>query len=113
MLEGHDIDFEGKIDHEDVDFVKRGFRAAWEGAIFEPIGSGAPIDGFFVYVDNRARQSWSDEGRTVENENKMIVVLADELGMTFVLDGKNTHNRTIVEDITFALRLNRKTFGRE
>lgn len=76
--------------------VLRGLFALWPFAVWEPAGKGdaSPLasvidpetlpDEFFLYENEAAHESWTRDGRTDDNDDKMVHILVGYETITWV-----------------------------
>lgn len=120
MIGGDDIIYDRRLSSEMLDFTLRMFRGFWPEAVAGdhdgpdealPINTAirdtlGGVDGFFVYTNKAAEESWGRLGADPSNDDMMIYVLLGEDSTTFVVSDSLPKTPAMVADIIQALDVN-------
>jgi hypothetical protein len=112
MIGGVDVDIPTSAGPIALVTAVRAIRQVWRRAVFENAtnGDGYPqfddipfgtLSELFIYRNKAAKQLWDDEGAVPEAYNTMIHLIADEGGLTAVVDDEVADE---IQNILGALR---------
>jgi len=115
---GADLVVDGPPPPNAADFIVRGIRALWKGAVVQEAGTAeaipirdfefpvkAPVE-ILVYRDQAIQRSWEAQGAQEDNDGAMVHVIVSPTSTTVVVDRLDSALASSIREILRALRCN-------